>query len=664
MAAWGDFMDAYAHLRQPIAIGPITARNRIMMTTHGPRLSQARYVRYLEERAKGGIGLAGFNLGPMGIMQFPLGPGHPHMPSAGDVDAIPPHPLTEEGRKFYDAMIPAMREQSAAVKRHGALSIGQLYHPGGAQHTDTYQPVVGPSVVMDDYERHNPHALTVEEIADLIHTYALAAERTVKAGFDGIELHAAHGYIGEQFLSPMLNTRQDKYGGSLENRMRFLMETIQAVRGAIKDAVPVGLRLTGPQPEGGLTLSEIVEIARRSEAAGMAYISMSGGTYSGLLNGAHTPYVAPAFVAPGPNVPVSAAVKQAVKVPVMVAGRIADMDFAEKIVADGKADIVGMVRGLIADPRLIEKAFAGKGERAIPCIACNDCHYGRPVACSVNPTTGREAAMEPRMAQGRRILVIGAGPAGMECAAAAARRGHHVTLVDRGKEVGGMLSTLAYASEQTRFADYVTYMTRTLAELPIDIVLGKNADVEYVKWLAPDAVVVATGATYQVAASFGNGTVDATTALMSPDRLGKRVAVAAGKDDHLPGLVVADYLARSGRSVTLFCEIAAPGQAVEPASLNIFLKRLTEHGVVMRPLTAAVRLSGKSLTVRHVLTRLETQVSGIDNLVVVDGRQPVDGLAAQLKGVVGEIHVIGDALSPRRMLHATLDGARLGRLEI
>lgn len=658
-------MPSYKHLQQPIAIGPLRARNRIMMTTHGPRLSQARYVRYLEERAKGGIGLAGFNLGPMGIMQFPLGPGKPYMPNASDVDAIPPHPLTEEGRKYFDAMIPTMREQSEAVKRHGVLSIGQLYHPGSAQHTDTYQPVVGPSVVMDDYERHNPHALTVEEIADLIQTYALCAERVVKAGFDGIELHAAHGYIGQQFLSPLLNRRTDHYGGSFDNRMRFLVETMRAVRGAIKDAIPVGLRLTGPEPEGGLTIPDIVEVARRAEAEGMAYISMSGGTYSGLFNGAHLPYVAPAFIAPGPNVPVSAAVKQAVKVPVMVTGRIADMDFAEKIVADGKADIIGMVRGLIADPRLIEKAFAGKGERAIPCIACNDCHYGRPVTCAVNAATGREASMEPRMTtESKRILVVGAGPAGMECAAAAARRGHHVTLVDRNKELGGMLALLGRTSEQAKFGDYTAYMKRTLADLPVEIALGKAVDAKYVEWLKPDTVVIATGASYLPMLSYGSGAVDAVAALTSPAGLGKRVAVSAGKDDHLPALIVADYLARNGHTVALLCEVAAPGQAVEPASLNLLLKRLSERGVAMRPLTAAVRLEGRTLRVRNSLTRAESEMADVDSLVVIDGRQPVDGLAVQLKGLVKDIHVIGDALSPRRMLHATLDGARLGRLEL
>jgi len=394
----------------------------------------------------------------------------------------------------------------------------------------------------------------------------------------------------------------------------------------------------------------------------MAYISISGGTYSGRMLGANRPYVAPAFVGNGPNVPAAAAVKKAVDVPVMVAGNIADVAYAESVVAEGKADIVGMVRGLIADPKILVKAFNGQENQITPCIGCNECHYGVTVRCSVNPAVGQEAAFEAApVIKTKNVLVIGAGPAGMECALSAARRGHHVTLADRSPGLGGMLSLLARTSEQSRFGDYLTYMKRVLDEASVDVKLNTSVDAEYVKWLAPDVAVVATGATYE---ALPERTVNAAVALESPKQLGVRVAVAGGLDDHLPSLVVADYLSRHGYRVTLLSENPLPGQTVEPASLYMMLRRFAERGVDLRPLTAAVKLEDGNLLTRNSFSNAPGRIEGIDSLVVADGRKPVNGLAAQLKDVVGKVHVIGDALAPRRMLHATIDGVRLGQTEL
>lgn len=649
----------YSALQQPIAIGGKQARNRLMMTTHGPRLGQARYLRYLEERARGGIALAGFNLGPQGIMQFPLGPGRPNAAEGGDGDAVPPHPLTAEGRAHYDAMIPTIRAWRDVVAKHGTLAVGQLYHPGIAQHSDNFQPSVGPTHGMDDYERKSGRGLSPEQIADLIEAYALGAKRAVAAGYDLIEVHAAHGYMGHQFLSPLFNRRTDRYGGSFENRYRFLAEMIAAVTDKVAGAVPIGLRLTGPDSAGGgLTLAEVIETAKRAEAAGMAYVSISGGTYSGLLDGMHVPYVAPALIAPGPNVPTAKAVRQAVKIPVMVAARIADIDLAERIVAGGDADLVGMVRALMADPRLPEKAFSGNIKRAIPCIACNECHYGRPVTCSTNPATGREAALEAApAAAARNILVVGAGPAGIECALTAAKRGHHVTLADRRRMVGGALVDLAKISAQSEFGKYLDYAAQALADSAVALKLGVEIDAAYAEWLGADVVVLATGARY---AGLPHGALSGAEAAAAPEKIGRRVVVAGGKDDHLAPLLLADHLARSGRQVTLLSEVTAPGSAVEPASLNLLLRRLSEMKVAMLPLTAAVRRDGNVVTTRNSYTGQPGSLDNVDTLIVADGLVPEESLAAALKGKVKQLHLIGDALAPRRMLHATLDGARLG----
>jgi len=652
-------VETFPHLRQPIALGNLTIPNRIMFTTHGPRLSQPRYLRYLEERARGGVGLMGFNLGPLGLMQFPFGPGRPTAANAADLDAVPFHPLTAEGRAYYDSQIPAYRAWADTAHANGAKCVGQLYHAGAAQHTDIFQPTVAPSSVADEYEHHNPHALTGEEIADLVEAYALCARRAVAAGYDGVELHAAHGYLPHQFLSPLFNRRTDRYGGGLENRMRFLLEICRAVQDAVGGLL-VGVRLTTPDhTEGGLTLDDIVAVSQRLEAEGAGYISLSGGSYAGLRGGANLPYVAPAFVAQGPNLATSAAVKLAVEIPVIVAGRMVDFDLAERAVAEGRADMIGMVRALIADPHAIAKAFSGQAKRITPCIGGNECHYGRAVACATNPSAGREAEMETvPAADPRHILIVGAGPAGLECAAVAAERGHRVTLVDRRTELGGFLIPLAEASQQAEFGKYLAHMRGRVAALGIELRLGQEADAGLIRAIAPDAVVLATGA------SFGggpDGAVDAAQALADPSALGSSVAVAGGLDDHLPPLILADFLARTGRKVTLLTENLSAGSALEIASLVMLTKRLLDSEVAILPTTAAVALTSDGLQTRNSLTGKPGLIAGIDTLVTAGPRVPNDRLAAELRPLGIPLHLIGDALSPRRMLHATLDGARLGR---
>ncbi len=654
-------MDSFPHLRQPIALGPLTIPNRIMITTHGPRLSQARYLRYIEERARGGVGLMGFNLGPLGLMQFPFGPGQAYLPNAADLDAVPPHPLTAEGRGYYDSLVPSYRAWADVAHEFGAKCIAQLFHAGAANHSDNFQPMVGPSDIPDEYEHYNPHPLTRDEIADLIQAFALCATRAVAAGYDGVELHSAHGYLPHQFLSPLFNRRTDDYGGSLENRMRFLVEIFQAVRAAVGPDFLVGVRLTTQDHgEGGLTLDDIVTVSRRLEDEGAGYVSFSGGTYAGLQGGANLAYVAPAFVAQGPNVASAAAVKRAVSIPVIVGGRIADFDVAERVVAEGKADIVGMVRALIADPHAVVKSFTGRAHLVTPCIGGNECHYGRAVACATNPAAGREAEMElVPAAQPKRILVVGGGPAGLECAAAAAERGHHVILADRQMELGGFLVPLATASQQADIGKYVDHMRRRIDGLDIDVRLGTEVDATLIGQIRPDLVVVATGAAYR---NKIDGTiVDAAQALADPSVLGRHVAIAGGLDDHLPPLILADFLAREGRTVTLLTETISPAPALEIASLVMLLKRLADYGVTIRTMTAAVALRNGVLTIRHSLTNQQDTIDGVDTVIAVGPRVPNDGLAGALKPSGIPVHIIGDALSPRRMVHATLDGARLGR---
>jgi 2,4-dienoyl-CoA reductase-like NADH-dependent reductase (Old Yellow Enzyme family)/thioredoxin reductase len=646
---------AYPHVRTPITIGGMTARNRVMMATHGPRLPQPRYLRYLDERARGGIGLAGFNLGPLGLMQFPFGPGQGTTGPGGDLDGVPFHPLSTDGRAQYDALIPAVAQWAETVKKHGVRAIGQLYHPGAAQHSDTFQPVVSSSTVIDEYEKHRPHPLTGQEIGDLLEAYSLAARRAVEAGFDALELHGAHGYLIQQFLSPLLNQRVDQWGGSLENRMRFLVSVLRTVRIAIDDAIPVGVRLTGIEPEGGLTTADLRVIAQRVEAEGGAYVSISGGSYSGLWKGAGLAYVASAFTPPGPSVSTSAAIKEAVGIPVMVSGGIITLDQAEGVIASGQADAVCMVRALMADPALVEKGLSGRGAPR-PCIGGNECHYGRPLACAVNPRAGREAELEAAPTTvARRIVVIGGGPAGMECAVTLAERGHAVILIEREAELGGMLVPLAYVSQQARFQSYLDDIRRRIDALPIELRLDTKADPALVESLDADVVVVATGAAWSDEIG-----IPAACAVRDPFAPTGRVTVIGGKDDHLGPLVTADFFAEQGHSVTLLTEGAHPGQGVEAASFYALMRRMHQRQVDIRPFTAAISADGDALRLRNTLTKAESRLFDAGTVIDFESRAADEAASALYASAAPKIHVIGDALSPRRMVHATLDGVRLG----
>src|SRR3954454_5677737 len=488
-------MSDLSHLQDPISIGPIELRNRVMMTVHGPRLSQHRYLRYLEERVRGGVALVGLSAA-VGLYDLPLGPGRYHAAYAGDIDVVPPHPLSPEGIAHFDRFTNVLREQAEVIHRHGGRCVGQVYHPGANQNanvaTDTFQPARPPTPSPDESPRNVPHVLSKAEIADVVETYAQSGRRIAESGIDAIEIHGAHGYLVNQFLSPYTNKRTDEYGGTLDNRMRFVTEIIAATRRHVGD-FPIGIRINGSdRVDGGLTNADMQEIARRLVALGMIYINVSGGTYGGLRQGLKLPYVSPSYVPEGHNVDDAGGIRAAVDVPVIVAGRVIDMEMAERIVAEGKADVVGMTRGFIDDPTIVNKSFAGEHDRIVPCIGCNECHYGRIVTCAVTAATGREEELELEPAtEARAVLVVGGGPAGMECARMAATRGHRVTLCERGDELGGMIAVLG-RDEAGRgdFNRYLRWLEWELGRLSIDIRLDTVVTADLVTALGADVVVL------------------------------------------------------------------------------------------------------------------------------------------------------------------------------
>ncbi|HLY82902.1 MAG TPA: FAD-dependent oxidoreductase [Acidimicrobiales bacterium] len=655
-------MDRAGRLFEPIAIGSMMLRNRVMMTVHGPRLSASRYLRYLDERSRD-VALVGLHA-IHGVNNFAFGPGR-FVPSyAADFDVVAPHPLSADGRALYEQAVGMMNAQADVVHRNGAKAVGQILHLGASQHEENFQPVVGASTVQDEYRRHVPHPLTATEIADFVEAWAEAGRRAVRAGLDALEVHAAHGYLINQFLSPRTNTRTDRYGGDLDGRMRLLLEILEALRSAVGNGFPIGVRIPGREfGAGGLTVEEMCAIAQRAERWGVAYLNVSGGNYTGLNHGIGLAYVAPSYVPQGPNVEYAAAIRRATNgVPVIVAGRIVDLDYAESIIADGSVDMVGLTRALIADPRIVEKVRVGRADTVRKCVGGNECHYGRTVLCAVNPAAGREEelAIEPA-AIVKNVLVVGGGPAGMECARVAASRGHRVRLIDDADVLGGTLRLVAGDPNRAVFGEYLDGQARRLADLDVDVALGRRMSAGDIESARADVVVLATGATDWVPPVPGaalDHVFTGTQVLGNTARLGRHVLVVGGLDDHLPPLTVADFVADGTRTVTLISEPVAAGQGVEAATLFALLARLLEKGCTLVPMSALHEVRADSVVMRNTLSNQLSVLDGVDTVVLVCGRRPRHELADLLQGKVPAMHLIGDCLSPRRLVHATLDGAR------
>jgi 2,4-dienoyl-CoA reductase-like NADH-dependent reductase (Old Yellow Enzyme family)/thioredoxin reductase len=650
---------------EPIDIGGLRFRNRLMMTTHGPRLPQSRYLPYLDARSRD-VALVGLHAG-YGMGAFPPGPGRFEPEDALGPDAVPPHPLTDEGRAWLERYVPMLREQAEVIQGNGARCVGQLHHAGASDAADTVDFVVGPSGVRDEHRRRVPHALTASEIADVVEVFAEGAGRVRRAGLDAVEIHAAHGYLINQFLSPLTNRRTDRYGGSLDNRIRFLIEVLAAVRSGIDGSMPVGVRIPGAEgPEGGLTTADVCEIAGRLENAGADYLSVSTGNYTGLRAGLGVAYVTPSYQEPGPAVADAAAVRSRVRLPVVVAGRITDAEMAERIVAEGAADIVGFTRALIADPGLIAKTRSGSAATIDSCIACNECHTGLPVRCTVNPAAGHEKELAIHSAaSARRVVVVGGGVAGMQCARVAAARGHQVTLVEREAVLGGVLGVLGGDAHRPELQHFRRHLEDEVARAGVDVHLGVEVTPDLILDLSPDDVVVAAGADEMVPDLPGaklSHVVTALAVLRGEARLTGHVAVIGGLEDHLPPLVVSDVVAGAGHPVTLLTEQVSEGEAVEAATRYALLRRLRTKGVETRRLSALAAVRPGSLVVRDTLTNAEDTLDGIDTVVLACGRRPRSALADQLQAchrpAPFAVHLVGDCLAPRRFLHAMMDATR------
>lgn len=641
---------------EPITIGGRTARNRIVSTAHTTGFAEhgrpgERYVRYHARKAQGGAGI---------VMTFGSCSVHPSSPPENGGVAV-----------WDDDVIPALARVAELVHQHGALVISQVAHRGRRSTSlETSRALLAPSDVPEPVHREIPHELEPEQIEELIAAFAAAARRFQAAGWDGVEVTSFGGQLIEQFWSLPMNRRADEWGGSLENRMRFGVRVVQAVRQAVGAGFIVGFRMTADQQlPGGLTREELIEIARRMDALGVIdYFNVSGGT------GAILPLQA--ATVPSMDFPhllfarQCQTMKAALRAPVLYAGRVITPEEAEGLLERGVADLVAMTRAMIADPDLVNKARAGRTEDIRLCVGANEGCIGRryagsSITCVQNPMVGREAELGEFVpaARPRRVVVVGGGPAGLEAARVAALRGHSVALFEREAQLGGQIVAAAEAPQRREYAGVVRWLERQVRQAGVAVHTGREVGAEEVLALGPEAVVVATGSRPRAPEIPGADLAHVVSVndVLRGQRQADQRCVVLDDDGHLRGPSVADYLSAQGKQVTIVTRLWSVGEDVDSTLKPLIYERMLKQGVEMVTLTTPVAIGPGWVRLRNVFSGREWALEDVDTVVTAYGGQAEDGVYRALKGRVAELHLVGDAMAPRRLADAMLEATRAGR---
>jgi 2,4-dienoyl-CoA reductase-like NADH-dependent reductase (Old Yellow Enzyme family)/thioredoxin reductase len=596
-----------------------------------------RHIAYYVRRIKGGVGYSTFE----------------HTGVLKQGRAFPNMALIDS-----DQHIPRFKRLVEAIHREGGKIVIQINHAGRQTSSSiTGSPIVAPSAIPCPVRKEMPKELSHEEIQKIIEAFREAARRAKEAGADGVEIHMAHGYLINQFLSPFSNQRTDDYGGDPDRRMRMAIEVLRTVRNQVGSDFLVLCRLSADEyVEGGLKLEDTKEIAKALERNGADALHISACVAaSGYLN--HPPY----YAEEGIFVHLAQGIKSVVSIPIIAVGRIRTPELANQILEEKKADLISMGRALIADPDLPLKALEGRTDEILPCISCNRCIQSirkGALQCAVNPETGREGIFKLQKAdRPKKIWIIGGGPAGMKAAEIAARRGHQVTLYEEKEKLGGRFLLASIPPKKQVLKEFIDQLERRLQRLPIKIIIGKPFSPASLRRGKPDGVIIATGAKPFFPPIDGIHEAKAISvedALSSSTPLGEKVLIVGGGGI---GAEVADYLSENGKEVTLI--EMREGIALDLVGhLQHFLnKRLREKGVQILTFTKAIRFEKEGLWVED--PQGTKKLGGFDSIVIALGSIPNDELVESLKGKVPEVYVIGDASKPREVMEALLEGEEI-----
>jgi 2,4-dienoyl-CoA reductase (NADPH2) len=662
----------FPHLFSPITIQNMELKNRIVMTAmHLGYTPQGevtdQLVNFYAERARGGVGLA--VVGGCPIDEF-----------GGMIGMIALHD---------DRFIPGLMRLTDAVKDHGAKIAAQLYQAGRYTHSAMIggQKPISASAVRSRLTGETPRALELEEIPGVQDKFAEAAVRAREAGFDAVEILGSAGYLISQFLSPITNLREDEYGGSYENRMRFGLETILKVRKALGPDYPIMLRIAGNDfMEGSNTNREAKRFSAEAEKSGVDLFNVTGGWHETrvpqLTMG--VPRKAYVYLARG--------IRSVVSAPVISSNRINDPKTAEEVLQSGGADLVTIARGLLVDPDFPNKARTGKSRLIYHCVACNQGCFdsifqGRPATCMVNPRAGREAELKIKPApKSRKILVVGGGAAGMTVACTAKDRGHHVVLMEKSDKLGGQILLNHSIPGRGELETAAIDLIHNLRDKGVETILQKTATPAIIRQMAPDVVVLASGAqpaTPKIKGINGDNVIQAWELLEKNTETGDNVVVLGG---NAVGLETALFLANQGTLSPEVLHFLMVNRAETFETLTELLNRGNKQVTVVemtKKAGADVGLTTK-WTLMGELKRLgvkiltQTEAVGItteglqvedeqgpgfiaaDTIVLAAGSKAENGLVDKIEDQVPEIHVIGDAKKPRNVLAAIREGFQLG----
>lgn len=645
----------FPHLFSPLRIGPLEIRNRLVITGHNTGLNDGLAIgdqlrAYYDARARGGVGL--MIMGSTSV--------HPSSNSR----------LKLAFANWSDDVIPEYTALSALVERGGSHIFAQLNHAGAGAGVPEGGHLLAPSAIKSELAPETPRALDQAGISELVEAFARAAVRVRAGGMHGIELHGGHGNLIQQFLSPLTNRRTDSYGGTLENRMRFGLEVIRAVRRAVGDDFVVGLRSSVMEDhEGGLTLEDSKVIVPSFVAAGrLDYVNVTSGsdlTSWSLANHYASMYVRGQFLRPAVR-----EIKTVVSVPVLLCGRITDPRDAEDAIASGDADMVGMTRALIADRNLPRKAQSGALDTIRYCVGANDGCLGRlfrglAITCIQDPTSGRERDLErlPPADRPAHVLVVGGGVAGLEAAKVAAQRGHKVTLFERDHDLGGQLQLARRAPGREEIGAVVDNLTREIARFQIDVRRGMEATAETIADLGPDLVILATGSRAHLPdfADSEDRLVSARGAILG-DMVGDVAIVYDTIGDHV-GMTTADLLVHRRHRVLFVTPYRFPGPKIDAMTGQLVYRRLLDAGVVFHAESEVTGFTDEGVTIRNTVSGRASLLPDVVTVVAACGGEPEDRLRDALQSAMPGLPVVtvGDAVAPRLVEQAIYEGHMAAR---